>query len=81
MESLVDVAEEHDGVLVSHEVYDHYAFTGEFGSALATDSDPVVATNSFSKSMAITGFRVGYAVLLRKTARWANSSNGRALAT
>ncbi|MFC7196226.1 pyridoxal phosphate-dependent aminotransferase [Halosimplex aquaticum] len=62
IESLVEIAEDHDAVLVSDEVYDHFDYTGDFESALATDSDHVVATNSFSKSMAITGFRVGYAV-------------------
>ncbi|WP_436923144.1 pyridoxal phosphate-dependent aminotransferase [Halosimplex amylolyticum] len=62
IEALVELAEEYDAVLVSDEVYDHFDYTGTFESALATDSDHVVATNSFSKSMAITGFRVGYAV-------------------
>jgi len=59
---LADVAEAHDAVLVSDEVYDHFDYTGTFESALATDSDHVVVTTGFSKSMAITGFRVGYAV-------------------
>ena len=62
IEVLVAVAEEHDAVLVADEVYDHYDFTGAFESALSTGSDHVVATNSFSKSLAITGLRVGYAV-------------------
>jgi aspartate/methionine/tyrosine aminotransferase len=59
---LVAVAEEHDAVLVSDEVYDHFVHDGEFESALAHASDHVVVTNSFSKSMAITGLRVGYAI-------------------
>jgi aspartate/methionine/tyrosine aminotransferase len=46
----------------SDEVYDHFDFSGEFTSALSFDSDHRVVTNSFSKSFAITGFRVGYAV-------------------
>jgi len=61
---LVAVAEEHDALLVSDEVYDHFVYDeGAFASALAFDSDHVAVTNAFSKSMAITGFRVGYAVL------------------
>ena len=61
---LVDVAETHDAVLVSDEVYDHFVFEdGAFATALKFDSERVAVTNSFSKSMAITGFRVGYAVL------------------
>jgi len=59
---LVDIAEEYDAVLLSDEVYDHFDYTGEFESALAHESDHVVVTNAFSKSMAVTGLRVGYAV-------------------
>jgi aspartate aminotransferase len=62
MAGLVAAAEDHDALLVSDEVYDHFDYSGRFTSALAADSDHVVVTNSFSKSMAITGFRVGYAV-------------------
>ncbi len=61
---LVAIAEEYDALLVSDEVYDHFVFEdGAFASALEFDSDRVAVTNSFSKSMAITGFRVGYAVV------------------
>ena len=60
--ALVDVAETNDAVLVSDEVYDHFDYTGEFESALSCDSAHVVATNAVSKSMAVTGLRVGYAV-------------------
>ena len=61
---LVAIAEGNDALLVSDEVYDHFVFDeGAFASALEFDSEAVVVTNSFSKSMAITGFRVGYAVV------------------
>jgi aspartate aminotransferase len=59
---LVAVAEDHDALLVSDEVYDHFDYSGRFESALAVDSDHRLVTNSFSKTMAITGWRVGYAV-------------------
>ncbi|WP_340100373.1 pyridoxal phosphate-dependent aminotransferase [Salinibaculum salinum] len=62
VERLVEVAEENDALLVSDEVYDHFDYTGRFESALAVDSPHRVVTNAFSKSMAITGWRVGYAV-------------------
>jgi len=62
VEALVEIAEDYDAVLVADEVYDHFVYDDGFESALAHDSDHVVATNSFSKSLAITGFRVGYAV-------------------
>ncbi|GAA0252434.1 pyridoxal phosphate-dependent aminotransferase [Haladaptatus pallidirubidus] len=62
MRELVAIAEEYDALLVSDEVYDHFDFSGKFTSALSFDSDNRVVTNSFSKSLAITGFRVGYAI-------------------
>ena len=62
MRELVAIAEANDALLVSDEVYDHFDFSGRFTSALSFDSDHRIVTNSFSKSLAITGFRVGYAV-------------------
>jgi aspartate/methionine/tyrosine aminotransferase len=59
---LVAIAEAHDAVLVSDEVYDHYDLSGEFYSALGVDSEHRVVTNSVSKTFAVTGLRVGYAV-------------------
>ena len=63
MRALADLAAEVDATLVADEVYDHFDYTGRFESALTLDSDRVVVTTGYSKSMAITGFRVGYAVL------------------
>ncbi|ADJ15900.1 pyridoxal phosphate-dependent aminotransferase [Halalkalicoccus jeotgali] len=60
---LVAIAEESDAILISDEVYDHFDQSGRFTSALSIDSAHRVVTASFSKSMAITGFRVGYTVL------------------
>ena len=59
---VADVAQTNDALLVSDEVYDRFDYSGRFESALTVDSSHVLATNAFSKSMAITGFRVGYAV-------------------
>ena len=59
---VVDIAEAVDALVVVDEVYDHFDFSGRFESALTLDSDRVIVTSGFSKSMAITGFRVGYAV-------------------
>jgi aspartate/methionine/tyrosine aminotransferase len=62
MGAMVEIAEANDALLVSDEVYDHFDFSGEFTSALSFDSPHCVVTNAYSKSMAITGFRVGYAI-------------------
>ncbi|RDI71255.1 pyridoxal phosphate-dependent aminotransferase [Halopelagius longus] len=59
---LVALAEENDALLLVDEVYDHFDFSGRFESALTFDSENVVVTSAYSKTMAITGFRVGYAV-------------------
>ena len=57
---VVAIAEAVDALVVVDEVYDHFDLTGSFESALTLDSDRVIVTSGFSKSMAITGFRVGY---------------------
>ncbi|GAB3029555.1 pyridoxal phosphate-dependent aminotransferase [Natronobiforma cellulositropha] len=62
MAELVSIAEEHDALVLSDEVYDHFDLSGRFASALEVDSANRIVTNAFSKSMAITGFRVGYAI-------------------
>ncbi|GAB3685352.1 pyridoxal phosphate-dependent aminotransferase [Salinarchaeum chitinilyticum] len=63
MADLAAIADEHDALLLSDEVYDRYDYTGRFESALTLDAERVVVTNAVSKSMAVTGFRVGYAIL------------------
>lgn len=59
---IAGIAAEHDALLVSDEVYDHFDYSGRFASALSVETPNRVVTNSFSKSLAITGWRVGYAV-------------------
>jgi aspartate/methionine/tyrosine aminotransferase len=59
---LAALADRHDALLVVDEVYDHFDFSGRFESALTVDSDRRIVTSSFSKTLGITGFRVGYAV-------------------
>ncbi|MFB6310873.1 MAG: pyridoxal phosphate-dependent aminotransferase [Salinirussus sp.] len=62
VQEIIDIAAAHDALVLSDEVYDHFDYSGRFESALAADSDNVVVSNSFSKSLGITGWRVGYAV-------------------
>ncbi len=62
MDALVDLAADHDAVLVSDEVYSAFDYSGRFTSALDCDPHRPVVTGSFSKSMAITGWRVGYGI-------------------
>jgi len=62
VETIVRLCEDHDAVAVVDEVYDHFDLSGTFESALTIDSEHCVVTSGFSKSLAITGFRVGYAI-------------------
>lgn len=62
IEELVAIAEEYDAILVSDEVYDEFVYTDEYASALDHDSSHRIVTGSYSKSFAITGFRVGFAI-------------------
>ena len=60
--AVAETAADHDARVVVDEVYDHFDFSGRFESALTLDAGNVVVTSGVSKSMAITGFRVGYAI-------------------
>jgi aspartate/methionine/tyrosine aminotransferase len=62
MAALAAVADDHDARLVSDEVYERFDLSGQFTSARAVSDDALVL-DSFSKSFAITGFRVGYALV------------------
>ena len=62
VEAVAEWCAARDALLVVDEVYDHFVLDAAFESALALDADHVIVSNSFSKSMAITGFRVGYGV-------------------
>lgn len=60
-----ELAADADATLVVDEVYHHFDYSGRFESALTLGEvrETIAVTCSFSKSLAITGFRVGYTVL------------------
>ncbi len=60
--AVVETAADHDALVVVDEVYDHFDLSGTFESALTLEADNVIVTSGVSKSMAITGFRVGYGI-------------------
>jgi aspartate aminotransferase len=61
VDRLVAFADDHDLVIVSDEVYDEIVYEGEFVSFWGK-SDRVVVVNSFSKTFAVTGWRLGFLV-------------------
>ena len=64
---ILEVANDHDLTVISDEVYDSYSFT-PCPSILEGGADRFILTSSFSKTWAMTGFRVGYAVCDRESA-------------
>jgi aspartate aminotransferase len=57
---LRDLAVDHDLVIISDEVYDNIVFDEEHHSMLDEGYDHLVYINSFSKTYAMTGWRIGY---------------------
>jgi aspartate/methionine/tyrosine aminotransferase len=63
VQDLVDFAVRHDLYLIADEVYEQLVFEAEHVSPGRCDPDGrVVGVHSFSKTYAMTGWRVGYAV-------------------
>ena len=62
LEGLARVAVDADLLVVTDEVYDHLVFEGEFVSALQIPelADRLIYINSFSKTYAMTGWRLGW---------------------
>jgi aspartate/methionine/tyrosine aminotransferase len=61
---IAELAEEHDLWIVSDEIYARILFSGEYQSiwALPGMAERTVIIDGFSKSFAMTGWRLGYAV-------------------
>jgi aspartate aminotransferase len=62
MTELVEFTERHGLWMLSDECYDEISFDGTFVSPAAISADRVVSVYSFSKTYAMTGWRIGYAV-------------------
>ncbi|MFN8678972.1 MAG: aminotransferase class I/II-fold pyridoxal phosphate-dependent enzyme [Thermomicrobiales bacterium] len=59
---LVDLARKHDLWLISDEVYEDLIFAGEHVPAARFDSERVITVSGVSKSYAMTGWRIGWAI-------------------
>jgi len=61
MREFARIADEHDVLCLSDEVYEHIVFEGEHRSpAEFADSDNVVVVNACSKTYSMTGWRLGW---------------------
>jgi len=59
--SIVEVARKHDILLISDEIYDGFVYDGKLASPVGL-YDKVLLLGGFSKTYAMTGWRLGYAV-------------------
>ncbi|MCY4732668.1 pyridoxal phosphate-dependent aminotransferase [Natronomonas gomsonensis] len=61
MRAFARIAEEHDVLCISDEVYEPFVFDGEHHSPMSfTDSGNVVVVNACSKAYSMTGWRLGW---------------------
>ncbi len=67
--ALMDFALRHDLWVLADEVYEQLVFEGEHISPLQFDAERVISVHSFSKTYAMTGWRVGYTITSREMAR------------
>jgi aspartate aminotransferase len=67
VDEIVAFAERHQITIVSDEVYDEIVYDGKFASFWGR-TDRVVIVNSFSKTLAMTGWRIGFLVAPRSLA-------------
>lgn len=59
-DELIAFASEHDIWLITDEVYDRIVYEGQHVSFLGAGYDRVIMVQSFSKTFAMTGWRIGY---------------------
>ena len=66
LEALAEVVQKHNLIVISDEVYEKILFDGHIHfsmSQIPQLKDKVIIINSFSKTYAMTGWRIGYAVV------------------
>ena len=60
VKEIIEWAQDNDIVIISDEVYEMMIYEGKHNSFLSDDYDNVIGINSFSKTFAMTGWRIGY---------------------
>lgn len=67
LEAIAEICVEHDIPVLSDEVYDHMIYEGEFASISSYEgmstAERTILLNGFSKTYAMTGWRLGYGVM------------------
>jgi len=62
LDNIMQTAKEHDLYVLSDEIYEDYYLNDEPKKILTYGYEKSIITKSFSKSFAMTGFRIGYAI-------------------
>jgi aspartate aminotransferase/aminotransferase len=63
VQMVLDLARKHDLYVLSDEIYEELVFEGEHvAAALFDDDDRVITVSGFSKTYAMTGWRLGWAI-------------------
>jgi aspartate aminotransferase len=68
MRAVLDLAERHDLWVISDECYDEITYDDTFISPATMDTERVISVYSFSKTYAMTGWRIGYLTVPRTVA-------------
>ncbi|HYI22688.1 MAG TPA: pyridoxal phosphate-dependent aminotransferase [Candidatus Limnocylindrales bacterium] len=65
LQDIADIAREHDLIVMADEIYGRIMYEGEFSSiaALPEMAERTIVLDGFSKAYAMTGWRLGYAIL------------------
>ena len=61
LDSIIQIVKEHDLYILSDEIYSEYS-NDDWSSVSTYDYEKSIITMSFSKSHAMTGYRIGYAI-------------------
>jgi len=67
MKNIINIARKHDLYVLSDEIYEFYYMDGDLSSptmrpGVVYGYEKTIVTQSFSKSFAMTGYRIGYAI-------------------
>jgi aspartate aminotransferase len=62
MRGFIELAEDHDFYIISDEVYDKIIYERQHISPASISPDRVIVVNAVSKTYAMTGWRLGYAI-------------------
>jgi alanine-synthesizing transaminase len=77
VKEMLDIAAEHDLLVLSDEIYDQITYSDEFYSTAYLAKDvPVVGFNGFSKAYQMTGLRLGYMYFKGKNGELDNLRQG-----